>query len=168
MKRQKKFKSFSNKSKLALICSFIVCLLFFASFIMTVPIEKDNCETVTASFEYCKTIKGRYADKKGLHIYCTNSKSYYVDEAYLGFGLKENIEALDKGTTLTLLVDNYDSEIVELLANEEVLLSYFDYVERVEKEKKNNLLFFFISLLLPIISIINMYREKNKFGKARS
>lgn len=167
MKKQKKIKSFSKKYKLALIFSFIVCLLFFTSFVMSVPIERSNCEAITTSFEYCKTIKGRYADKKGLHIYCANSKSYYVDEAYLGFGLKENIEIIDKGTTLTLLVDN-NSEIVELSIEDEVLFSYSDYVERVEKEKKNNLLFFLLSLSLPIIAVVNIFREKNRFGKVRS
>ena len=165
MNRRKKtneIKSVSKKSKLALICSLIVCLLFLASFFMTVPIGKDSCETITTSFEYCKTIKGKYVSNKGLHIYCTNSKSYYIDEAYLGYGLKESIETINKGTKLALLVDNYDGEIIELSADDEVLFSYSDYVKRVENEKKNNLLFFFCTLTLPIIAIINMYKEKKQ------
>ena len=167
-KKANKIKSVSKKAKLALVCSLIVCLFFLASFLMTIPIEKDSCEIITTSFEYSKAIKGRYVSDKGLHIYCTNSKSYYVGEAYLGYGLKENIEEIDKGTKLTLLVNNYDSEIIELSADGEVLFSYSDYVKRVEKEKKNNLLLFFFTLILPIITVVNMYKEKNRFTKSKS
>ncbi len=167
-KKANKTKSVSKKTILALICSFLVCLFFLASFLMTVPVEKDSCELITTSFEYCKTIKGKYVSEKGLHIYCTNSKSYYIDEAYLGYGLKENIEALDKGAKLTLLADNNDGEIIELIADDEVLLSYSDYVVRVEKEKKSNLLFFILTLSLPIIAVINIHRQKKQIRESKA
>lgn len=101
---------------------------------------------------------------RGMHIYCSDSEDYYVNEFYLGHGLKERIEEFEKGADLILVVDDYDNMIVELSADNEILYSYSDYVKDVETERKGTLAFFIFILLFPVLNGIRMYKEINRFN----
>ncbi|MBQ8782578.1 MAG: hypothetical protein IJZ57_02255 [Clostridia bacterium] len=159
-----KVKLISKKSIITLVGSLIICLMFLFSYFMTVPIEKESCKTVTTAYEYSKMVQGKYLSSKGLHIYCSDSKSYYIGEFYLGNGLTENIESIEKGADLTMTVSKADGEIVEISTANEVLLSYSDYTEKVERERKIVLSTFFLSLVLPIVCIVNIYKQKNRYN----
>lgn len=161
-KKSYKVKLVSKRKKIALLCSIIACVLFFVSYLMTFPAPKADCQTVITSFEYCKMVRGKYLSDRGLHIFCSNSEVYYVDDTYLGYGLKEEIEELNEGSNLTLVVSD-DAEVVELSADNNILFSYTDYVQLVEKEKKEMLWLFLFVLIIPVINIIEIYKDKNRF-----
>lgn len=158
-----KVKLVSKRKKIALLCSVIACVLFFVSYLMTFPVQMADCQTVITSFEYCKMVRGKYLSDRGLHIFCSNSEVYYIDDAYIGYGLKEEIEELNEGSKLTLVVSD-DAEIVELSADDNILFLYTDYVQLVEKEKREMLWLFLFVLIIPIINIIEIHKEKNRFN----
>lgn len=163
-KKMPKIKLVSKRTMVSFICSIMACLLLLINFLMTVPIEKDCCKTVSTTFEYCKIVRGRYAMNRGMHIYCSDSEDYYVNEFYLGHGLKERIEEFEKGADLILVVDDYDNMIVELSADNEILYSYSDYIKDIETERKGTLALFIFILLFPVLNGIRMYKEINRFN----
>ncbi len=162
-KKYLKPKLVSLRAKVSLVASIIVFLMFLLACFISVPVEKEACETVSTEFDYCRIIEGRYVDDRGLHIFCTNSESYYVDESHLGYGRQESIEILPKGTFLTVTYDSYDGQIVELKAEDEVILSYSDYVKSVEKDRKIIIFFTFFLLFIIGINIVNIYKEKHRY-----
>lgn len=168
MKDKKKYpkpKLVSLRAKVSLVASIIVFFMFLIACFNTIPTEKEACKTVTTEFDYCKIVNGRYVSEKGIHIYCTDSQSYYVAETHYGYGRKESIEALSKGTFLTVTYDTYDGQIVELTAEDNVIFSYSDYVKCVEKDRKAVIFFTFFMLFIIGINIVNIYKEKHRYDK---
>lgn len=166
MKDKKKYpkpKLVSLRAKVSLVASIIVFFMFLLACFTTVPTEKESCETVVTEFDYCKMIRWRYSSDSGMHIFCTNSESYYVADSHLGYGRKESIEALSKGTFLAVTYDNYDGQIVELTAENKVILSYSDYIKSVEKDRKAVIFFTFFMLFIIGINIFHIYKEKHRF-----
>ena len=131
MKDKKKYpkpKLVSLRAKVSLVASIIVFFMFLLACFNTIPTEKEACKTVTTEFDYCKRVSWRYSSAdNGIHIFCTNSESYYVADTHLGYGREESIEALSKGTFLTVTYDTYVGQIVELTAEDNVIFSYSDY-----------------------------------------
>ncbi len=166
MKDKKKYpkpKLVSLRAKVSLVASIIVFFMFFLACFTTVPVEKEACETVVTEFDYCKMVRWRYSPDRGIHIFCTNSESYYVADSHLGYGRKESIEALSKGTFLAVTYDSYDGQIVELTAEDDVILSYSDYIKSVEKDRKAVIFFTFFMLFIIGINIVHIYKEKHRF-----
>ncbi len=146
-----------------MVASIIVFFMFLLACFTTIPTEKDACETVTTEFDYCKIVNGRYQSEEGIHIYCTDSQSYYVAETHYGYGRRESIESLSKGTELIVTYDSYDGQIVELTAEDEVIFSYSDYVKCVEKDRKVCIIFTFFMLLIIGINLIHIHKEKHRY-----
>ena len=167
MKEKKKYpkpKLVSLRAKVSLVASIIVFFMFLLACFNTIPTEKEACKTVTTEFDYCKRVSWRYSSAdNGIHIFCTNSESYYVADTHLGYGRKESIEALSKGTFLTVTYDTYDGQIVELTAEDNVIFSYSDYVKCVEKDRKAVIFFTFLMFFIIGINTVNIYKEKHRY-----
>ena len=165
--KKNKVKLVSNKSKIALVCSLIICSVFFTSFLLTQPLAKSECDTVTISYQNSKEVKGRFTENRGIYIYDEYSQSYcyYIDEFYLGHGLKEKIESLAEDSTITLTVDRESGEIIEFSTDVEALLSYENYMQSVHNEKIFNFAIFLLSFILPVICIFRIIKEKKDLTK---
>ncbi len=161
--KYRKPKLVSLRAKASLIASIIVFFMFLLACFTTVPTEKESCKTVVAEFDYCKMIRWRYSSDSGMHIFCTDSQSYYVADNHLGYYREERIKALPEGTKLTVTYDSYDGEIVELTAENKVILSYSDYIKSVEKDRKVCIFFTFFMQMIIGINIIHIYKEKHRF-----
>ncbi len=166
MKKKKKYRKPSLvplRIKLSLPLSIIACIMVFLNWYYYSPIPKDVCETTVATYSHCKMIQGRRIENKGLNLYFTDESSYYIYLGYLGNGLKESVEAIKSGTPLTVTYDSIDGEIVELADEDKVILSYSEYTEKVEQDRKFSFGFFIFTLILPIVSLARIYKEKRKY-----
>lgn len=155
-----------KRNILALVISIIICIFFMAEY-LEAPIVKSNCQTISAEFKSYEIVLGRTMYPKGLHIYYTNSEYYYIDHYNVSDTLTELIKALDKDTELTFTVYKDYNEIVELSAEDDVLFSYSDYLEGFEKSKKPKLIAFLITMIIPVINIVEIYKQKTRYNKSK-
>lgn len=153
------------------IISIFMGTVFSSEMYLNQPIDREEAIELTCIFEDFKGgtrhLKGGY---KEIALIFKDGSKQYIDSCCLSYELCEEIENITFGTEIKLLINPNNNYVIELIANDEILLDF----DTTQKHLKNEGLgFFILGLVMYIFAIIFIaqaildFKKKIKRSKLR-
>ncbi len=145
----------SRQGAIALsIISVLMVLVFFGAYTVSSSVDINDTEKITADFERCEFQYGRNHSLLSAHLFFENGKEYTVDGVCVNEELVNSLEALKKGTTVSMLKSNSTESIVQIKVQERELLS-FDYAQK--KLRQEGMGFLVFSVIFFVVFCYFLY-----------
>ena len=152
------------------LISIFMGTVFSSTLFLNKPIAREEAIESTCIFEDFKGgtrhLKGGY---KEITLIFKDGSKQYIDSCCLSYELCEKIENITSGTEIKLLINPNNNYVIELIANDEILLDF----DTTQKDLKNEGFgFFILGLVMYIFAIFFIVQAvvdfKKKFKRSRA